>query len=256
VPDVVGNLRVDQAWGGAQIMGALHQVNASYYSSSATGNPSIASGGNPGNEWGWAAGAGLRLNFPMIAQGDYFQSQVNFTEGALRYLNHLENTNWGNLQGASEAYGVMSDAVYGGLAGSTATSLNLTTGWGVNASFEHYWTPQLHESFVGGYMKVEYNSQANAMLCSAAKFGTGLGTAAAANAGCSNNWDYWGVGSRLQWDVTKSFYLGVEAVYSRLDSASTGSTGIGGYAFGGATTQTGQRDNWALTARMHKDFLP
>ena len=28
--DFVGNLRVDQAWGGAQIMGALHQVNANY----------------------------------------------------------------------------------------------------------------------------------------------------------------------------------------------------------------------------------
>ncbi len=30
-PDIVGNLRVDQAWGSAQIMGALHQVNANYY---------------------------------------------------------------------------------------------------------------------------------------------------------------------------------------------------------------------------------
>ena len=31
-PDVVANLRVDQAWGSAQIMGALHQVNPLYYS--------------------------------------------------------------------------------------------------------------------------------------------------------------------------------------------------------------------------------
>ena len=30
-PDVVANLRVDQAWGSAQIMGALHDVNLSYY---------------------------------------------------------------------------------------------------------------------------------------------------------------------------------------------------------------------------------
>ena len=29
--DIVGNLRVDQAWGGAQIMGAAHEVNANYY---------------------------------------------------------------------------------------------------------------------------------------------------------------------------------------------------------------------------------
>ena len=30
-PTVVANLRVDQAWGSAQIMGALHEVNATYY---------------------------------------------------------------------------------------------------------------------------------------------------------------------------------------------------------------------------------
>ena len=30
-PDVVANLRVDQAWGSAQVMGALHQDNAGYY---------------------------------------------------------------------------------------------------------------------------------------------------------------------------------------------------------------------------------
>ncbi len=33
-PDIVANLRVDQAWGSAQIMGALHQVNSSYYGGS------------------------------------------------------------------------------------------------------------------------------------------------------------------------------------------------------------------------------
>ncbi len=29
VPDIVANLRVDQTWGSAQVMGAIHQVNAS-----------------------------------------------------------------------------------------------------------------------------------------------------------------------------------------------------------------------------------
>ena len=30
-PDIVANLRVDQAWGSAQVMGALHEVNPAYY---------------------------------------------------------------------------------------------------------------------------------------------------------------------------------------------------------------------------------
>ncbi len=38
VPDIVANLRVDQTWGSAQVMGALHQVNGLYYSNGATCN--------------------------------------------------------------------------------------------------------------------------------------------------------------------------------------------------------------------------
>ena len=34
-PDVVGNLRVDQAWGGAQVMAAWHDVNSAYYGTGA-----------------------------------------------------------------------------------------------------------------------------------------------------------------------------------------------------------------------------
>ena len=42
---------------------------------------------------------------------------------------------------------------------SPAAARTLTTGWGVNASYEHYWTPQWHESFYGGYAAVSYDSQ-------------------------------------------------------------------------------------------------
>ena len=36
-PDIVGNLRVDQAWGSAQVMAAAHRVNGQYYASSGGG---------------------------------------------------------------------------------------------------------------------------------------------------------------------------------------------------------------------------
>jgi hypothetical protein len=261
-PDVVANLRVDQTWGSAQIMGALHEVNATYYGSGAVNGAPAVNDGHPSDSWGFAVGAGLRINAPFVAQGDYFQSQVNYTQGALRYLENGENTNFGALAGTQEVFGVSSDCVYGGspLTGN-ATGCNLTTGWGVNASYEHYWTPQWHQSLYGAYYAFSYNSQANAMLCQIAGFGTGLGTLAAVNtadAGCNNNWQIWGVGSRLQWDVTKTFYLGVEGLYTNMQSATTGSptNAIGGYTFGSATQQTGNLGAWAVTVRMHKDFLP
>jgi len=268
VPDIVGNLRVDQAWGGAQVMAALHDVNATYYSLTGTAaSGTSVLGGHPSDAWGWAAGAGLKINFPSIAPGDWFQAQFNYTEGALRYLFFTPNTNWGDLRGNQEAYGVMSDCVYGGalaVAGS-ATGCQLTTAYGFNAGYEHYWMPAWHQSLYGAYYQVQYSSSANAMLCVAEAPGVGnngaIGGLAALTPGsaCNNNWSMWGIGSRLQWDVTKTFYLGVEVLYEDMKSATpnTGTGGaIGAVGFGSSTVQQASASNWMVSVRAHRDFLP
>jgi len=271
-PDLVANLRVDQAWGGAQVMGALHEVNASYYSLANTAGtaPAAPLGGHPSDRWGWAAGVGLKINTPFITQGDWFQAQFNVTEGALRYLFNTPNTNWGRVDGASEAYGVLSDCVYGGtVAVGNQTNCNLTSAWGFNAGYEHYWTPAWHTSLYGAWYQVSYNAQANAMLCEISGFGNGLGGSLATGiAGCSNNWSTWGIGSRTQWDVTKTFYLGVEVLYSELHSAQTGcgnvlagtcpGGAVGGntVAFGNAGLLENNSSSWMVSVRAHRDFLP
>ena len=48
-PDVVANLRVDQAWGSAQVGGAAHQVNATYYRTDAGTQVLNGAQGNGGN---------------------------------------------------------------------------------------------------------------------------------------------------------------------------------------------------------------
>jgi hypothetical protein len=276
-PDIVANLRIDQAWGSAQIMGALHQVNSNYYLTSATGTPVVASG-HPGDEWGWVAGAGIKLNAPFIGVGDYFQAQVNYTEGALRYIFMAQNFNYGMASGFSQAYGVLSDAVYGGVVGTTATSLQLTTGWNVNAAYEHFWSPRWRTSLYGGYAEVSYNSQANNMLCGVQNGLAGAGTAALGLAGCDNNWNTWWIGSRTQWNVTKDFYMGLDVMYSKLQSASPTSSGF--FTAGLSTTTPGTQgipiagssctasvsttngcraddlDNWQIRFRVHRDFYP
>jgi hypothetical protein len=293
VPDIVGNIRIDQTWGSAQIMAVAHEDNAGYYGQTVSNTLNQgATGpgfGHPGDKWGFVVGAGLRLNFPMIAQGDYFQSQVNYTQGALRYLDHgggaptlfFERGNGGS-------YGLMSDCVYGaftpiapGTAVATSTPVinqsgcQLTTGWSFNASYEHYWTPQLHESFYGGYMAVRYNSQANNMLCNYESFGihagpAGFGSAAQPVGGCNNNWSIWSVGTRVQYDFTKTLYLGVDFLYQGFQTAkglNDGNNTFGSILagqFNTATTPSGinlnsalkDTQNLAVTARIHKDFLP
>jgi hypothetical protein len=267
MPDIIGNLRVDQAWGGAQIMGALHEDNASYYSAVNTAGtaPAAPTGGHPGDRWGWAAGAGIKINFPSIHQGDWFQAQFNATQGALRYLFFSPNSNWGKVDGAQEAFGVLSDCVYGGaIAAANTTSCHLTTAYGFNAGYEHFWVPNLHTTLYGAWYAVKYDTSANNMLCEIAGFGNGLGGAlSVATPGCNNNWSTWGIGSRTQWDVTKTFYLGVEVLYSDLHSATTGTpfltpvvAGGNSYAFGGASQTEADSHNWMVSIRAHRDFLP
>jgi len=277
-PDIVGNIRIDQTWGSAQVMAAAHEVNAPYYNST-FGPPS----GGPGEKWGFAVGGGLRLNFPMIAQGDYFQSQVNYTQGALRYVSFTNSApTLLNGNGNDLAYGLESDCIYGAATtGSTAhispnvltnqTSCNLTTAWGVNASYEHYWTPQFHESFVGSWTEMKYNGQANDILCAAEGNGNGaaggFGSTALANGGCNNDWKMLGASTRFQYDVNKSFYLGVEFLYQRYYTGSFPNAGglvsfagqtVNGFAGNGALPVADIKDqqNLAVTARIHKDFLP
>jgi hypothetical protein len=270
-PDVVGNIRIDQAWGSAQIMGALHDDNAPYYGT-------VPATGGPSDQWGWVVGGGVRLNMPFITQGDYFQSQVNYTVGAPRYTMMSNNAPaLVNGQGDTVAYGPFSDCVYGATAAAGpgpatgGTSCNLTTAIGVNAAYEHYWTPQFRESFVYAYNQIRYNSQANAILCNfeAGAPGATGGTAAPTIAGCNNNWSIQTYATRFQYDFTKSLYLGVEVMYQHFQSAGLPGSGgastpgtigaplaalIGGGVSSSATVKN--ENNVAVTLRMHKDFLP
>src|SRR5665213_2821718 len=148
-PDVVGNLRVDQAWGGAQIMGAVHNVNAADTVGTA----------HPSDEVGYAVGGGLKFNVPMIGAGDYVQGQVTYARGAIRYL--TGNDGLGPLQTVSKgdpitstAFGPAADAV---ITGAAPGSLDLTTGWTVTAGYEHRWNPMWKTSLWGDYGRLRYD---------------------------------------------------------------------------------------------------
>jgi hypothetical protein len=264
MPDIVGNLRVDQAWGNAQLMAALHEVNAPYYG---VGGALSESNGHPSDQYGFAVGAGLHINLPMLGAADYIEGEVNYSQAASKYESNNQNGNFIFTQGGSGGFGVNTDCVYGGV-GTTGTSCILTTAWSGVLAWEHFWTPQWHQSFSGSYMAESYSSGANNILCELEGAGIGgIGNAAGAAAGCNNNWSYWTAGSRLQWDVTKSFYIGVEALYMNLNSAkqpgglypAATAVGEGGVSTCGLATgncTVSNQSDWSFTLRMHKDFLP
>jgi hypothetical protein len=246
MPDFVANLRMDASWGAAQIMGAIHDVGATYYSGVLG-----AANGHPDNEIGWAIGGGLKLNAPMIGAGDYFQAQVNYAEGATGYVAVAAagGTAFGGWNGNEFGYGLQADGVYGGtLAAGNTTSIQLTTAWGVDASYEHFWSKKWQTSLYGSYVDFKYNDTANAMLCSAS---AAIMTAATFGS-CNNNFSYWDVGSRTQFNLDSNTYVGLDIVYTKLNTASSGV--ILTPAAGGTTIS--DQSAWVGQFRVHRNFYP
>ena len=68
MPDVIANLRVDQAWGFAGVSVAIHDASGAYYQTANNVN-----NGHPADKLGWAFAVGGQLNLPG---GD--QAGINF----------------------------------------------------------------------------------------------------------------------------------------------------------------------------------
>ena len=257
-PDVVANLRIDQAWGSAQIMGAWHEVQSMYYGST-------EDTGHPSDKAGFALGAGIKLNVPMIGKGDYLQVQGTYTVGATRYANMTAFAwNYQKWEGQNMGFGIQSDAVYGGtVAGNNASDLELTTAWAVNAAYKHHWNAAWTSTLWGSYFEQNYSSGGNAMICSAAGDGVGAGTLAVANAGCNMDWSIWGVGLRTDWAVSKTFQLGLEVFYGKLITAQSSTGTVLSTAVSGKPSSAvvgpytlGDMDNWAVRFRVNRPFYP
>ena len=77
-PDIVGQVRVDQAWGLFQFSAVAHDLHAAYYGATeATGHPS--------DKWGWAAQAAVSIKNIPTGPGDSINLQAVYTDGATRY---------------------------------------------------------------------------------------------------------------------------------------------------------------------------
>src|SRR5207253_726107 len=77
-PDIIGVLKVDQAWGLFQASVAAHDNHVAYYGATElTGHPS--------DRWGWAGQLALSIKTPMLGAGDVINVQGVYTNGATRY---------------------------------------------------------------------------------------------------------------------------------------------------------------------------
>jgi hypothetical protein len=264
VPDVVGALRIDQAWGYAQIAAALHDASAGYYTS-AVGDPCGAGAncntlGHPGDEYGFAVTGGFTLNDVLGLKGDQFGMQAAYSQGAAGYVTGAKGV-WINYSGNSAAFALTNDGVY--VAGS---GIERTTVWGINGFFQHFWNPRWRSSIYGGRVETDYNSNAKTMYCTAGGLGvtagvnagavSGIATGAGSAATCNPNSSWWQIGSRTQWNPHPDLDIGLDVLYTRLSSAFNGAaiTAASGANPSGATVS--DQDVVSVMFRVQRNFLP
>jgi hypothetical protein len=284
VPDIVGSLRVDQAWGSAQIAGALHQVRGGYYGNNFTPvtAPGAAVGPNqytgiaPADKWGYAVMAGIVLNLPW-AKGDQFWVEGAYTVGAVSYTGWNQNGQYSNFvrfNGGNVAVAWPLDAVFANVVGAGSTGLNgtaleLTTVWTIAASLQHYWTPALRTSIFGAYTATDYNAQATNIFCSSPnspiRTAAGAATSYAGNTfnpiiGCNPDFNVFGVGSRTIWNPVPNLDIGVEVVYTKIQQNMDPNTtrvtfgGSGGRSAG--LYVPSDQEVWSGILRVQRNFWP
>lgn len=245
VPDIVGSLRVDQAWGGAQVAAILHDNRANAYLS--PGNGIVDTTAHPGDKWGYGISGGVELNLANVgwAKGDTFAVQSQYCVGdSESCINNsgtrLSDLFWGRKNGGNIGLAWVDDAYYAnrvavaGLNPAQTTGLELPTVWNIWAAVQHYWTPDVRTSLYGGYAAYKANSSAvdlnvcgplhNGATIFSGGGGTINGSSAVSASGCAD-WATWAIGSRTVWNPVRNLDIGVDVLYSALTkSALEGAT--------------------------------
>ncbi|WP_457105798.1 porin [Methylobacterium sp. P5_C11] len=163
MPDVVGALRLDQAWGSAQLTAAVHELNVGNVQNGAgTGTGSNVSIPHTSNSYGWAVQGGLKINTPFIAPGDALYLQGAYGSGAQLYTGYSAfsgsySQNAATIQGQKFSQ-FFNDATVNPFTGQMEQSTSFT----VVASYLHYWTPEWRSAFFGSYGEMDFRSGARA----------------------------------------------------------------------------------------------
>jgi hypothetical protein len=266
-PDIVSALRIDQAWGYAQVSAALHDASGGYY-----GATNVTTAGHPSDKWGGAVSGGFTLNDILGFKGDTFGMQACYSVGAAGYCTRATGAWQMYSSGNNAGFGWVSDSIYDGAGGAAGgTNVELTTVWGINGYAQHLWSPKWRTSLYGGYVEVDYNGTATTIINShlpgaagTTPCGVPVGgsvqppiTVAAASNSCSPDFSWWQLGSRTQWNPHPDLDIGVDVLWTHLNTAYKG-TGV--LAANGARPAgvyaIDDQDVVSVMFRIQRNFLP
>jgi hypothetical protein len=251
LPDLVGNVRIDQAWGVFQVSGALHDVDPGYWSTANTiTNGNFLGGqaqtnaqnlGHPDSKVGGAVTVALQIKNLPTGVGDDFKIEGSWSLGASKYVLGTSAPLGGSFYMFGDgptgtagklAIGAISDGVYSGGPGGTGvggTQVQLTQGWGIRGAFNHNWSPEWSSSLFGGAAQLSYNNTAKAIWCASY---VASGTTLTAGSTCDPGFTMSEIGLTTRWTPVKNLTFSSEVLYAYLHTnMSGGAIGTASSAF-------------------------
>jgi hypothetical protein len=273
-PDVVGNLRVDQAWGLFQISGAAHEVSGSYNILNTAGAPAGATGlasaaptalseisGHPDTRWGGAVMGALQIKNIPTGSGDDIKFDASYAKGATKYVIGTASSSpsfamFGGTSNpaayASVGFGATTDAVYLPVFAGGDGSLHLTESYGIRGAFNHNWNPYWTTSLYGTYSAVRYDGVAKAAIC--ANFTT-AGKAVSADYICNPDFNVSQLGTVTRWTPVKGLTFSGEVQWFHLDQKFAGTAVLSPSAPKPATRyEFKDQDAVQLQVRVQRNF--
>jgi hypothetical protein len=259
---------MDQAWGFIGISGAIHDASGAYYSSAngaaavscsgaANAGANCVNFGHPSDKMGWAAAIGGQLNLPG---GDQIGANFVYSEGAAGYATNSQTWMLYNA-GNSAGFGWLVDGVFINTAAG-ASAVELTKVWSVNAGYQHIWPGgRWRTSLYGGYVNIDYNSTATDIICgNRATMVQPLALAPAATFNCQPDFSFYMIGTRTQYNPVPQLDIGLDVVYTKLNSAFRGTSGVNAVQAqnGGrpAVTLVDDQNVWSALFRWQRNFYP
>jgi Porin subfamily len=236
-PDLVGNVRIDQAWGLFQLSGALHTVNASY-NELAAGGVAIAGttpltdsvlSGHPDTKLGGSIQAALQIKNIPTGPGDDIKVDFTWAKGDTKNVIETSATSpsflmLGGVAGQlgpanSIGFGPTSDGTYLPRLNGGDGSIHLTTAYGMRGAFNHNWDPYWSSSLFGGIGVVRYDGTSAANYCAA------YGVAVAGQGvtySCNPNYTASELGVITRWTPVKNLTFSAESIWMHLQQGFSG----------------------------------
>jgi len=247
-PDIIGMVRVDQAWGLFQASFAAHDNHAGYYGvSEVTGHPE--------DKWGWAAQLALSIKNIPTGPGDVINLQAVYTDGASRYnFQSLANTSYAMYGGGagntyqSIGFAGVADAVFAPGAG-----LSTVKTWGMRGGATHNWNANWNTGLYGAYAQVRYGATGSALIC-AGIAATGM---LSAGSTCNPDFNIAQVGLITRWTPVKGLTFSGDVTYSHLDQKYSGTVTaptIAGVAKPAAVYQLKDQDTVSMLLRAQRNW--